>query len=160
MSAKHTQGRLRIAGRETRGLPHTLVAANTLLFRVYSEAFGDVEQEGANARRLVACWNACDGIPTEVLEHYYGDKGGLDAALDEASLRDHTTAAQQRDELLAALRRLSFAALCRDSTMGDPCRLIEVKAELAAAAKAADAAIAKATNHAGTGPANKKDAHS
>lgn len=22
----------------------------------------------ANARRLVACWNACDGVPTEALE--------------------------------------------------------------------------------------------
>ena len=38
---------------------------------------------------------------------------------------------KQRDELLAALERLSFAAMCRDSTMGDQCRLIEVMAELA-----------------------------
>lgn len=47
-------------------------------------------------------------------------------------------------DLLAALERLSFAALCRDSTTGDQCRLIEVKAELAAANEQACAAIAKA----------------
>ena len=51
----------------------------------------------------------------------------------------------QRDELLAALRRLSFAAGARDNTMGDPCRLIEVKAELAAADRHAMAVIAKVT---------------
>lgn len=49
---------------------------------------------------------------------------------------------KQRDNLLAALERLSFAALCRDSTMGDQCRLIEVRAELAAANKQAMEAIA------------------
>ena len=68
MSDQHTLGQLHIAGRETRGLPHTLVAARTLLFRVYSEAYGDVEQETANARRLVASWNACEGVPIDLLE--------------------------------------------------------------------------------------------
>ena len=47
-------------------------------------------------------------------------------------------------ELLEALTRLEFAAQCRDHTLGDPCRLLEVKAELAAAAEQARAAIAKA----------------
>lgn len=50
---------------------------------------------------------------------------------------------KQRDELLAALERLSFAAMCRDNTMGDPSRLIEVKAELSAANEQAIAAIAR-----------------
>jgi len=48
-------------------------------------------------------------------------------------------------ELLAALCRLSAAALARDSTMGDQCRLLQVRAELAEANKHAMAAIAKAT---------------
>ena len=26
------------------------------------------EQQAANARRVVACWNACEGIPTSTLE--------------------------------------------------------------------------------------------
>lgn len=48
-------------------------------------------------------------------------------------------------EMLAALERLEFAALCRDSTMGDPCRLLEAKAELSAAASEARAIIKRAT---------------
>ena len=51
----------------------------------------------------------------------------------------------QRYELLTALERLSFAAACRDNTMGDPCRLIEVTGELNAAAEEARAVIAEAT---------------
>lgn len=57
-------------------------------------------------------------------------------------------------ELVAALDRLIFAAECRDNTMGDPSRLIDVKASLVAAtvlarsvsfeAKHARAALAKA----------------
>lgn len=51
---------------------------------------------------------------------------------------------KQRDELLAALMRLEFAAQCRDNTSGDACRLLEVKAELAEAARQARTVIAKA----------------
>ena len=49
-------------------------------------------------------------------------------------------------DLLAALERLTFAADCRESTMGDPCGLLAAKAELSAAAKAARVAIAAARN--------------
>lgn len=49
-----------------------------------------------------------------------------------------------KEELLAALKRLSLAASCRENTMGDPCRLFEVKAELAAANQQAIATIEKA----------------
>lgn len=48
----------------------------------------------------------------------------------------------QRDELAIELKRLIFAAECRDNTTGDPCRLIEVKAELVAANEQARAALA------------------
>ena len=47
----------------------------------------------------------------------------------------------QKDVLLDALKRLEAAAENRDNTAGDPCRLIEVKAELAAAAAQARTAI-------------------
>lgn len=30
--------------------------------------YGDIDEDKANARRLVACWNACEGIGTEELE--------------------------------------------------------------------------------------------
>ena len=36
------------------GLPHSAVAAKTLLARVYSEAYGDVVQEKANADLIAA----------------------------------------------------------------------------------------------------------
>ena len=48
---------------------------------------------------------------------------------------------KQRDELLSSLDRLTFAADCRDSTTGDQCRLIQVKAKLAAASANSRAAI-------------------
>lgn len=51
-----------------------------------------------NARRLAACWNACDGLPTESLEKL----GTLDRASVEMNVfRAHLLA--QRDELLKAL---------------------------------------------------------
>jgi hypothetical protein len=49
---------------------------------------------------------------------------------------------QQRDALLDAIKRLSFAAACRDNTMGDPIRAMEVRAELMAANKRAREVIA------------------
>lgn len=55
-----------------------------------------------NARRIVACVNACAGINTEDLERYYNAGGGIDEALEEASLCAHVKAVQQRDELLKA----------------------------------------------------------
>lgn len=48
-------------------------------------------------------------------------------------------------ELLEALKRLSFAAMSRDNTMGDPSALLAAKAELHAANQQAIAAIAMAT---------------
>jgi hypothetical protein len=51
----------------------------------------------ANARRLVACWNACEGISTEALE-------GDDAPRKLREDRDLLLA--QRDELLAQLKKV------------------------------------------------------
>jgi|SRR5215469_14128136 len=47
-------------------------------------------------------------------------------------------------DMLEALKQLETAARNRDNTMGDPCRLIECKAALESAAKAARIVIAKA----------------
>lgn len=52
---KHTPGPWTNRGRIPQpGLPHSTVAAKTLIARVYSEAFGDIEQEEANARLMAA----------------------------------------------------------------------------------------------------------
>ena len=55
----------------------------------------------SNARRLVACWNACDGVPTADLEQY----ASLDGCDNEtvARLKFIIGLTRQRDELLVAL---------------------------------------------------------
>jgi len=52
------------------------------------------------ARRLVACWNACEGISTESLE-----RGPLSKAFELEQDRADS-AGRQRDELLAALNQV------------------------------------------------------
>lgn len=63
-----------------------------------------VEERKAAARRIVACVNACDGVPTDVLENSTSAYGALTY---QQTLRKWAEA--QRDELLAALEMaLSF----------------------------------------------------
>lgn len=50
-------------------------------------------------------------------------------------------------DLYEALQRLEFAARARENRAGDLCGLLESQAELAAAAEAARAALAKADGH-------------
>ena len=57
--------------------------------------------EAAIASRIVACVNACAGIPTDDLEHGDIAKALKIFALDSATFR------RQRDELLAALQSIS-----------------------------------------------------
>lgn len=103
MSAQHTPGRLTADG-------------TVLLFARNAGGFsisGCPDAE-TNARRLAACWNACEGLDTEGLENL--------TAIGEtiASMHDRATSGQlrtmtqarlataQRDKLLAQLIR------CRD----------------------------------------------
>lgn len=145
MEAKHTQGPLKAVRNSsfwelvTPWPDETLEEAGKLSTSI-AYIWGDTEEQAsANARRLAACWNACDGIPTEALED-----GSARAERDE--LREMTGGTfyeikKQRDELLAALDRLAFAAQCRDNTSGDHVRLIAAKAELAAASEQATSLI-------------------
>lgn len=96
---------------------------------ICADAPGDGTAEG-NARRIVACVNACAGIPTELLE---------DARCwAEAGIETATSLRKQRDELLAALEkcRKELSAWMRDH--GDDIATQEAVAD-------ARAAIAKAT---------------
>lgn len=64
MSAQHTQGRLTVHGEGfMRGLH--LIPWNALKGDTQVIARCDT---ALNARRLAACWNACEGIGTEVVE--------------------------------------------------------------------------------------------
>lgn len=58
----------------------------------------------ANLRRIVACWNACAGLSTELIE-----QGGF-AAVPVAT---HRTIVAQRDELVAALNAARAAHVLR-----------------------------------------------
>lgn len=136
MEAKHTQGPLKAVRNSsfwelvTPWPGETLEEAGKLSTSI-AYAWGDTEEQAAaNARRLAACWNACAGIPTSRLE-----AGAADILAYSMELK------KQRDELLAALDRLAFAAQCRDNTSGDPVRLIAAKAELAAASEQATSLI-------------------
>lgn len=67
MSTKHTPGPWTNHGRIAQpGLPHSAVAAKTLLARVYSEAFGDSEQETANANLIAAAPELLDALENVV----------------------------------------------------------------------------------------------
>lgn len=90
MSDKHTQGRLIARGGYSIYADDgkTPVADTCLTNSVPGN-------DEANARRLVACWNACEGLPTAWIE------GGAADILEHAkSLKS------QRDELLATLKEL------------------------------------------------------
>jgi len=72
MSEKHTQGRLGLSrnGVIVGGpLQHYVNgSAQPQVFMACVGPDGGSEEQEANARRLVACWNACDGISTSDLE--------------------------------------------------------------------------------------------
>ena len=92
------------------------------------------------AAHVIACVNACRGISTEdLLTSDFGED-----SVEVGTLLGQTM--QQRDDLLKALERLSFAAECRENTPGDPYRLIAARAELVAATESANAAIGKVTH--------------
>lgn len=63
MTTEHTAGRLSVEAREKYEVG------------VFSEdmpvatCYDFTEESIANAHRLAACWNACEGIETEELEH-------------------------------------------------------------------------------------------
>lgn len=68
---------------------------------------GKYESEEMNARRLVACWNACEGITTERLEDLGRPLMQHLIGCDERAARQVKEAAgltAQRGTLLAALR--------------------------------------------------------
>lgn len=104
MSAQHTPGRL---VEDTRG-PRADIRSES--GRIVAVTYGlgfpktaeglekRTQEDRANRRRLVACWNACDGLSTEALESEGNAALGWSRT---ASKLIHATT--QRDELLAAL---------------------------------------------------------
>ena len=75
-------------------------SGNLIADTCFSSCNGDVELGEANARRIVACVNACEGIPTDDLE---------DTKL-LPMLDSYGVAIQQRDDLQAQVDELLKAA--------------------------------------------------
>ncbi len=70
MSKQHTQGRLRVPDDGTVGSIETeggTPIGHTFQVSAHDQGIGSPIRR-ANARRLVACWNACEGISTENLK--------------------------------------------------------------------------------------------
>lgn len=62
-----------------------------------------------DARRIVACVNACSGIATERLERHYNAGGGIDSAMEESALREQIAVYKQRDQLRHRVERAERA---------------------------------------------------
>ena len=109
MSAAHTPGRLKTFGMyahpEIHDQDDNCVAA----------VGNGLPRSVSNARRLVACWNACQGLPTDALEK------------NPASLSQLLT---QRDELLIALEH---ALAWNDDAQPEPAWVSEARAVIAKA---------------------------
>lgn len=85
-----------------------------------------VHTQRENLRRIVACWNACEGISTEALE-----QPGIILKRIESACGELYDVKRQRKELLKTLRHIEWAAM-------------DISCERAAIRDAARAAIAKA----------------
>jgi hypothetical protein len=130
MSAQHTQGRLEANDKRSKGGGgFSLFAGGQYIgFVSDSDAITDWE---ANARRLAACWNACEGIedPENVIPQL---RRANDLVQQLEPLRI------QRDELLAALR-IAKTALVQWHVPGNRYAALDV----------INAAIAKVTGQEG-----------
>ena len=80
------------------------------------------EESEANARRIVACVNACEGMDTESLESIAGRiaaKSVLQMHANYVSNKAKVAAMeQQRDKLLAALERIGKYPASREDELG------------------------------------------
>ena len=93
MSEKYTQGPWGI-WTDTNGRLRVGPSSNYSVAEMFQTP---LEGQEANARRIVACVNACDGIWTDELEEISRTGGMLGPREDVARI------AKQRDELLEAL---------------------------------------------------------
>jgi hypothetical protein len=141
MNAQHTQGQLRAGPNGGYGLGPV-----NAIFIAESEVCGELiarldtnppnPNVEADARRLVACWNRLEQFSTEQIEDM-----GFDLAGSGALYQELWNMQRQRNNLLVALQEIEtfMGADFDDLPMAEKAR----------------AAIANATNQAGTGPAMK-----
>lgn len=110
---QHTQGPWNVSMNEIESATGELIAT------VIRDQDGHVK---ANARRIVACVNACEGIETGMLE---GFSPGFLKSLPDRAYADR----QHRDELLEALIAITDESVCTNSAIVEQARAAIAKAE-------------------------------
>jgi hypothetical protein len=100
----HTPGKLSIGHPPPNGEQTIGTAQGLMLFVATTGA--EVPTK-ANARRLVACWNACEGLETSFIETAVSSL--VEHA--ETAIEVAATLKAQRDELLAALKTINSRLL-------------------------------------------------
>lgn len=104
----HTEGKLNADGALIKNENGEMVAATTMI----ASDEGSPSAHEENARRLVACWNACDGIPIEQLE--WDQPTFVKMLLERQMLK------KERDELLKAFRDLYTEVMVEFGYCPDP----------------------------------------
>jgi hypothetical protein len=93
----HTEGKLHYQ-EESDAYTHIARDVNGRI--IFSTPQGSKGTDEANARRLVACWNACEGLPQDAL-----DGGWTAAGISQYAKRLEG----ERDELMGALKQCQEA---------------------------------------------------
>jgi hypothetical protein len=144
MSAGHTPGRMK-AGNRSVSIPESEDRLG-LEAKFYG---GSALDHKANARRMAACWNACEDEDTVMLEAIVREGTTIRKRHDEALRRaercmgELNAMERQRDELLALLMPVDESVRSRadiklgDSVSAKALALIEQRDELLVAANAA-----------------------
>lgn len=104
MTAQHTQGRLRPVSHNT----SRLQGENGIwVADAFSSMRGQPNSE-ANARRLAACWNACEGMPTYQVEalHGFGGLGLLESKQVQMAFDERDKAREMAGVFMAERDRL------------------------------------------------------
>ena len=80
--SEHTPGRLRIDDKAAL----RVVNERDVTVASFGTSSSIRDEWEPNARRMVACWNACEGVPTELLEAYPAPFSALRKAAREAGV--------------------------------------------------------------------------
>ena len=144
MSTEHTTGR--ITFQEDGDANHFSMLTDDGRWWLALLANGEMttERQHANFRRLAACWNACDGIPTEKLEKAAGDITPVFQLLTEATAEgiklraalEAIAAGNTDPDAMVKLAQEALAATDEVRCLGIP-RNVEVWRKRMNAAKAA-----------------------
>ncbi len=121
MSGQHTAGPWEVVDSMTVRGPFRMGDDSAPGIQICSlPGFMSHDERMANARRIVACVNACEGISAEVLQAM-----PFSAAVAEESRR-YREAVAQRDELLAALEDIELDARVMRPYVGQVSRLCDI----------------------------------